>query len=144
MMKSLRSNKIVLLISLIIASQNHLVTAQSSKTQLCFFGPDSRGHYLQRVVPISLARSCEGCLCAPLKETCLFGPDSLGNFATSEVDLEFAETCPRQTCTCSSHDNYTEVARERLAKAARVYAVKIGADFSHGIDPSLIIDGDAQ
>ena len=94
-------------------------------------------------MPISLARSCEDCLCAPLKETCLFGPDSLGNFATSEVDLEFAETCPRETCTCTSHENYTEVAQERLALAARVYAIEIGAEFSHGIDPSLIIDADA-
>ena len=79
-----------------------------------------------------------------MKETCLFGPDSLGNFATSEVDYEFAETCPRLTCTCSSHDNYTEVARERLATAARVYAVEIGAEFKHNIDPSLIINGDEQ
>ena len=82
-------------------------------------------------------------MCAPLKETCLFGPDSLGNFATSEVDLEFAETCPRATCTCTSHDDYTEVAQERLADAARVYAIEIGKEFDHGIDPSLIIDADA-
>ena len=25
-----------------------------------------------------------------------------------------------------------------------MYAVKIGAEFNHGIDPSLIIDGEAQ
>ena len=96
--------KISLLVALLSA------TTKGSKTQLCFFGPDSTGYYLQKVVAVSIAESCEDCLCAPLREACLFGPDSLGNFATSEVDPAFAEDCPRTTCACSSHENYVETA----------------------------------
>ena len=57
-----------------------------SKSQLCFIGPDSRGNYIQQVVRKSFAKTCENCICAPIKETCLLGPDSIGNFATSQVE----------------------------------------------------------
>ena len=78
---------------------------------------------MQKVVPISLAESCENCMCAPLKESCLLGPDSQGNYATSDVDPSFAEACPRETCTCSSHENYTETAQLRLENAINVVEV---------------------
>ena len=71
------------------------------------------------------------------------GPDSLGNFATSEVPPSFADDCPRETCTCTSHEDYTTVAKERLDNAIRVHVVEIGKKFEIDIDPALIIDGDA-
>ena len=126
----------------LLASLILLHTLAAARTQLCFFGPDSLGNYLQKVVPVAVAQSCEDCICAPLKETCLLGPDSVGNFATSEVTPEFAEACPRETCTCSSHDDYVDAATERLLIAKQVYEVNVGVEFESGIDPSLLIDGD--
>ena len=73
----------------------------------------------------------------------MLGPDSVGNFATSQVDIRFAETCPRETCTCSSHQDYTQIAQERLAQAKSVFEIQTGDDkFDHGIDESLIINPD--
>ena len=122
----------------IIALLNNFVGAQQT-TQLCFFGPDSKGHFVQHVVPVRVAETCEDCICAPLRETCLLGPDSAGNYATSEVDASFAESCPRQTCTCSSHNDYQQTAQYRLQQATTVYEIEIGNKFDHGIDPDKII-----
>ena len=35
-----------------------------------------------------------------------------------EVSQSFADNCKRATCTCSTHSDYTEVARERLSSAS--------------------------
>ena len=95
-------------------------------------------------VPVNVAKSCESCICAPIRETCLLGPDSAGNFATTEVDSNFAETCPRETCTCTSHANYQMIANKRLSDAVKVFEIKIAKKFESGIDPSKVIDGDKQ
>ena len=108
------------LLALILLAGEGLVGAK----QLCFFGPDSKGNYLQKVVPNSTANSCgDFCFCTAIKESCLLGPDSAGNFATSDVDIEFAKTCSRATCTCVSHSDYTQTAQYRLSLAVSVLDV---------------------
>ena len=70
-------------------------------------------------MPDFVAKSCN-CLCTSIKTTCLLGPDSQGNYATVEVSQSFADNCRKETCTCSTHSDYTDVARERLFSAGKV------------------------
>ena len=86
---------------------------------MCVFGPDSSGAYHEEIVPEAHAKNCDTfCVCQDVKTTCLLGPDSLCNYATEEVDRDFADSCERDSCTCTSHTNYFEIANERLNSSA--------------------------
>ena len=82
---------------------------------MCVFGPDSSGSYHDEIVNEKMAQNCDKfCVCHDLKTTCLIGPDSVCNFATVEVDRNFADNCERNSCTCTSHSDYMNIANERL------------------------------
>ena len=57
------------------------------------------------------------CTCEYISVNCLVGPDSLGNFESMTLSMTYANSCDREKCICSSHDNYLEIAQERLATA---------------------------
>lgn len=107
---------------------------------MCVFGPDSSGAYHEEIVPEAHAQNCDTfCVCQDIKTTCLLGPDSLCNYATEEVSRDFADSCGRESCTCTSHDDYFLVANERLnSSASCLEAIVANRSNDLVIEPKII------
>ena len=51
---------------------------------------------------------------------CVVGPDGMGNFSSERVPLSYSQDCDREKCICSNHDNYFEIAQERIENALTI------------------------
>ena len=57
------------------------------------------------------------CSCQQIETRCTFGPDLANEFLRDEaVKDSQAESCDRDFCTCTSHDDYQEVLKQRLSE----------------------------
>ena len=67
---------------------------------------------------------------------CTYGPDEQGAFDMDiVVPNGIAERCARESCICTSHDNYHEILAERL-----VHSTNLPEDYGTDIDNDVVND----
>ena len=96
-----------------------LQAIDAKQLYLCMYGPDANGEYFEEVVNDAMrARSCQDypdfCLCQEIQVKCMFGPDATGDFVIEPTTQQFSQECDRAFCTCTNHEDYQEVANERM------------------------------